>query len=54
MARYRKDELHNYLISMLDEPSGRPTPQRQLELFEQAFGDVDQVQRVWLRAEERK
>ncbi len=54
MSRFRTDELHNYLQSMLDEPPGRPTAQRQLELFEQAFGNVDQVQRAWLRAEERK
>ncbi|MCH8822977.1 MAG: DUF1570 domain-containing protein [Planctomycetes bacterium] len=54
MTRYRTDELHNYLQSMLDEPAGRPTPERQLEIFEQAFGDVDQVQRAWLRAEKRK
>lgn len=54
MVRFRTDELHSYLQSMLDEPPGRPTAKRQLELFEQSFGDVDQVQRAWLRAEERK
>ena len=54
MTRFRTDELHSYLRSMLKEPPGRPTPERQLEIFEQAFGDVDQVQRAWLRAEERK
>ena len=38
---------------MLKEPPGRPTPQRHLELFKQAFGDVDAVEEAWLRFENR-
>ena len=53
MSRFRRDELRAYLESMLAEVPGRPTPQRQLELFEQAFGDVDQLERRWLRHERR-
>ena len=54
MSRFRRDELHTYLQAMLAEVPGRPTPQRQLELFEQAFGDVDQLERTWLRHERRE
>ncbi len=53
MSRFRRAELQAYLQAMLAEPPGRPTPQRQLELFEEAFGDVDQLQRTWLRHEQR-
>ncbi len=53
MSRFRRDELRGYLLSMLAEVPGRPTPQRQLELFEQAFGDADQLERTWLRHERR-
>lgn len=53
MSRFRRDELRAYLQLMLAEVPGRPTPQRQLELFEQAFGDVDQLERTWLRHERR-
>ena len=53
MSRFRRAELQAYLQAMLAEPPGRPTSQRQLELFEEAFGDVDQLQRTWLRHERR-
>jgi len=53
LARERPGELRAYLIAMLTEPAGQPTPQRHLELFEQAFGDVDAVEEVWLRRETR-
>ena len=51
LARERPGELRAYLIAMLKEPPGRPTSQRHLELFEQAFGDVDAVEEAWLRRE---
>ena len=51
MSRFRKTELRNYLLSMLKEPPGQPESQRHLELFEQAFGDVDKLERSWLRHE---
>ena len=53
LARERPGELQAYLIAMLKEPPGRPTPQRHLELFAQAFGDVDGVEQAWLRWETR-
>jgi hypothetical protein len=51
LARERPGELRAYLIAMLKESPGRPTSQRHLELFEQAFGDVDAVEEAWLRRE---
>jgi hypothetical protein len=51
MARFRRDELRRYLIAMACEPPGRPEPMRQLELFEQAFGDCDRLEKAWLRYE---
>jgi hypothetical protein len=53
LARERKKQLREYLSVMLREPPGRPSPARQLELFEEAFGDVDHVEEAWL-AEERR
>jgi hypothetical protein len=51
LARERPGEFRAYLIAMLKEPPGRPTPQRHRELFEQAFGDIDGVEEAWLRYE---
>lgn len=51
MQRYRREELRNYLLAMRTEPPGRPDPQRHLELFEQAFGNAERLERVWLRHE---
>jgi len=53
LARERPGQLRAYLIAMLKEPPGRPTRQRHLALFEQAFGDVDAVEEAWLRFENR-
>jgi hypothetical protein len=54
MSRFRRDELRSYLESMLLEPPGTLSPQRHLELFERAFGDVDRLQRAWLRHERER
>lgn len=51
MSRYRREQLAEYLQAMLDEPGGRPTPQRHLQIFESVFGDVDQLERTWERYE---
>ncbi len=51
LARYRRHRLREYLMVMLREPPGRPSPQRHLELFEQAFGDVDVLEQAWLLRE---
>ncbi len=51
MSRFRSDELRDYLVAMSNEQGGRPTPQRHLRIFEEAFGNVDRLERVWLRYE---
>jgi len=51
LVRERPGEFRAYLFSMLNEPPGRPAPQRHLELFELAFGDVDAVEKAWMRQE---
>jgi hypothetical protein len=53
MARYRQRELRDYLRRMLREPPGRPTPERHLEIFIEAFGDVERLESRWLRDEQR-
>ncbi len=49
MARFRKADLRKFMNTLRNERPGRPTPQRQLQMFEQAFGDVQQLEKVWLR-----
>lgn len=51
VARYRRKELQQFLISLAEETPGRPTAARHLQLFEQSFGDVDRLERIWLRSE---
>jgi len=51
LYRERPTELGRYLRSLQQEPPGRPGPDRQLELFEAAFGEVDRLERSWLRWE---
>ncbi len=47
LARRRPENLGLYLELMLREPPGRPSPQRHLELFEEAFGDVASLEAAW-------
>jgi hypothetical protein len=51
LSRFRCNELRKYLESLRNEPPGRPSPKRHLQLFEQAFGDVDRLDRAWQRYE---
>ncbi|MDY7109284.1 MAG: DUF1570 domain-containing protein [Planctomycetota bacterium] len=51
MNRSRRDELAAYLRLMLAEPPGSITADRYRALFEQAFGDIDRLQRAWLKHE---
>ncbi len=51
MYRFRKRELGDYLLAVLAEPSGRPSAERHLEIFEGVFGDAGQLERAWLRHE---
>ncbi|MHC4416756.1 MAG: DUF1570 domain-containing protein, partial [Planctomycetota bacterium] len=51
LSRFRRTEIRAYIDSLRREPPGRPTPQRHLQIFERAFGDVDRLDRVWIRYE---
>ena len=49
MCRFRKAELGEFLDALRSEHSGRPSARRQLQIFEKAFGEVDAVEKAWLR-----
>ena len=51
MFRFRRRELQAYLTTMRDQGSGQPSPSKQLQLFQQAFGDIDRLERAWLAHE---
>jgi hypothetical protein len=51
MSRYRRDELRDYLLRMRDLGQPRPGAAGHLALFEASFGDVDVLERSWLRRE---
>ena len=51
LSRFRAAELRKYLESLRNEPPGRPSAKRHLQLFEKAFGDVDRLDRAWQRYE---
>jgi hypothetical protein len=51
LSRHRRGHLRVFMESLRAEPSGRPTPQRHLQLFEKAFGDVNKLEQTWLRYE---
>lgn len=51
LYRQRPSELRRYLDRLAAEPPGRPGPMRQRQLFQECFGDIDTVERTWLRWE---
>ncbi len=51
MDRFRREELRAYFDLMLAEPAGEMTRARAVEIFVAAFGDVDRLERAWLRHE---
>jgi hypothetical protein len=54
MCRERKAELRQYLDLMRQQPAGKLSASRHLEIFEQAFGDVDRVEADWLDFEQTR
>jgi hypothetical protein len=54
LSRFRSEELRQYLDDLRSEPPGRPTPERHLQIFEKAFGDVDRLERKWRRYEQNR
>jgi hypothetical protein len=51
MHRFRKAQLRQYMELMREQPAGRMSEIRHVQIFEQAFGDIDSVERAWLRYE---
>ncbi len=51
MTRFRRLELARYIQELREEPSGRPSGARHLEIFESVFGDTDELETKWLRYE---
>jgi len=51
MNRFRRSELRHYLELMLSEPPGPIGAERYREIFRDAFGDIDRLQRAWLTHE---
>jgi hypothetical protein len=51
LYRQRPSELRRYLDRLAAEPPGRPGPARQRTIFQECFGDIDSLERAWLRWE---
>ena len=49
LHRTERRSLSSFFDDMLDEPAGAMTDDRRLALFEEHFGDVDRVERRWIR-----
>jgi thiol-disulfide isomerase/thioredoxin len=53
MCRYRRGEFRDYLRRLNALPSGRVSAERHLKIFEESFGDIDRLEKSWLRYERR-
>ena len=51
MCRHRKLELRNYMRRINTLKPAEVSPARLASIFEEAFGDIDRVERAWLRYE---
>ncbi|MFM9956718.1 MAG: DUF1570 domain-containing protein [Phycisphaerales bacterium] len=49
LFRYERASLCEYFRDILGQPAGRMGPKRHLELFRARFGDVDALERAWLK-----
>lgn len=49
MSRFRREELRTYLELLRREEPGAIAAKRQIELFQSAFGDIELLERAWLR-----
>jgi hypothetical protein len=54
LCRFRRAELREYFDAMLGEPEGRPTADRHHELFVEAFGKPEALERTWLKYERNR
>jgi len=54
MSRFKRPELRRYLELLLAEPPQTVSAKRHVALFEAAFGDVENIERKWLRFERQR
>ena len=53
MNRFRAEELRTYLRRMREQPPGRQSRERHLQIFTECFGDPERLERAWLRHEKQ-
>lgn len=53
MFRFRRAELQRYLNAMRSHPARTMSVNEHLDVFETAFGDIDRLERAWLKNERR-
>ncbi|MHC4991973.1 MAG: DUF1570 domain-containing protein [Planctomycetota bacterium] len=54
LCRNRKLQLQDFIHRLNELPAGNVTGEKHLEVFEAAFGDVDRLERIWLRVERNR
>jgi hypothetical protein len=54
MHRFRRNELREYLRLMRAAPQRPLSTHHHVELFETAFGDIDDLERAWLNHERKQ
>jgi hypothetical protein len=54
MYRFRANELGMYLRAMQNAPQRPLTATEHVDFFQEAFGDIDQLERAWLRHEQSR
>ncbi len=52
LCRFRAEGMRDYLTMMRLEPHGESTPQRHLQIFKKAFGDLTRLERAWIKHEQ--
>lgn len=53
LCRFRAEGMREYLNMMRLEHHGESTPQRHLQIFTNAFGDLTRLERAWIRHEQQ-
>lgn len=54
LSRQRRAQLREFFTALANETPGRPSSRRHLQIFENSFGDVETLERVWMRSERNR
>lgn len=54
LFRYQREALAAYFRDIQGEPAGRISPKRQIELFEARFGNIEALERQWIKQEQKR